>query len=169
MIDLRLGRQRDSVLEQLAVGFARGELSEHTHAARVEAALGADSVRELRAVTWDLPTMRDHLIALMLGAVDGIEVVADGRWLARDATHASWLLGRQGCCDVRFATKTVSRRHALITKRRRCWSIVDLGAKNGTFVNGVRILRRRLTPGDHVELGADVRLEIVGTSRAGRS
>ena len=85
--------------------------------------------------------MRDRLIALLLGSVDGIEVVADGRWLANDATHATWLLGRQGCCDVQFATPTVSRRHALITKRGRCWSIVDLGAKNGTLVNGAPILR----------------------------
>lgn len=63
------------------------------------------------------------------------------------------------------ATQTVSRRHALITKRGRCWSIVDLGAKNGTLVNGVPILRRRLTPGDYVDLGGDVRLAIVGTPR----
>ncbi|HEX4364895.1 MAG TPA: FHA domain-containing protein [Solirubrobacteraceae bacterium] len=163
MTDVRLIRQRESILEQLAGGYARGELSEHTHEARVEAALAAASLRELQAVTWDLPTLRDQAIALLRGTIDGIEVVADGRWLARDATHTSWLLGRHEHCDVRFTSQTVSRHHALVTKRGRAWSIVDLEATNGTLVNGARIRRRRLTPGDNVELGAGIRLSVTGT------
>lgn len=51
MIDLRLSRLRESVIERLAVRFAHDELSPHTHEARVQAALVAESVRELREMT----------------------------------------------------------------------------------------------------------------------
>lgn len=153
MVDLRLSRQRESVLEKLSVCFARDELSPHTHEARVHAALAAGSVRELRELTWDLFAIGDVAVAVLRGAVDGIEVVADGRWLASEATHSRWLLGRAGTCDVRFAASSVSRRHALLVKRGRCWSLLDLNATNGTWVNGERVHRRRLRPGDHIELG----------------
>lgn len=153
MVDLRLSRRRESVLERLSLGFARDELSPHTHEARVQAALAAASARELRELTWDLSTLGDGAVALLRGVIDGIEVVADGRWLVSEATYACWLLGRAGACDVRFAARGVSRRHALVVKRGRCWSLVDLNATNGTWVNGERVDRRRLRPGDHIELG----------------
>lgn len=153
MIDLRLSRLRESVIEQLAMGFARDELSPHTHEVRVQAALGAGSVRELRDLTSDLPSVRDVFVALVWGAVDGVEVAGDGRWLASQGVHASWLLGRAGACDVRLDATGVSRRHAVLIKRGRCWSIVDLQSTNGTVVNGERIDRRRLRPGDQIALG----------------
>jgi len=158
MVDLRLSQQRESVIEQLAVRFARDELSAHTHEARVDAALVAESVRELRELTWDLPGIGDVVVALLRGAVDGIEVVGDGRWLASAAAHASWLLGRASTCDVCLNAHSVSRQHALLVKRGHCWSIVDLKATNGTLVNGERVQRRRLRPGDQIELGRGVLL-----------
>lgn len=161
MIDLRFSRLRESVIELLAVRFACDELSPHTHEARVQAALGAVSVRELRELTWDLPAIGDVVVGLLWGAVDGIDVVEDGRWLATQAPHASWLLGRASTCDVCFGSVSVSRRHAVLIKRGRCWSIVDLKATNGTFVNGERIDRRRLRPGDQIELGR-ARLAVAG-------
>jgi hypothetical protein len=162
MLDLRLSRQREAVIEQLAVRFAHDELSPHTHEARVHGALVAESVRELRRLTWDLPGVGDVLVALVWGRVDGIEVAADGRWLASRAARASWLLGRASACDVCLDVHSVSRRHAMLVKRGRCWSIVDLNATNGTLVNGERIVRRRLRPGDQIELGRGVVLSVAG-------
>lgn len=154
MVDRRLSPQREWVLEKLSVGFARDELSPHTHENRVQAALAAASLRELRELTWDLSAIGDAAVALLRGVVDGVEVVADGRWLASEAAHSCWLLGRAGTCDVRFAGRDVSRRHALLVKRGRCWSLVDLNATNGTWINGERVDRRRLRPRDHIELGS---------------
>jgi FHA domain-containing protein/uncharacterized protein DUF1707 len=162
MIDLRIRRRRESVIEQLAVRFSHDELSPETHEARVHAALVAESVRELRELTWDLPAIGDFVVALLWGAVDGIEVVGDGRWLASQAAHTSWLLGRARTCDVRLDAISVSRRHAVLVKRGRCWSIVDLDATNGTLVNGQRVHRRRLRPGDEIELGRGVVLAVTG-------
>jgi len=162
MVDRRLSRLRESVIERLAVRFAHDELSLHTHEARVHAALAAESMHELRELTWDLPAIGDVIVAWLYGAIDGIEVVADGRWLASQAPHSSWLLGRASTCDVRFDATSVSRRHALLIKRGRCWSLVDLDATNGTSVNGQRVGRRRLRPGDHIELGRSARLTVTG-------
>jgi len=167
MIDGRLNRLRETILEQLALGFARGELSPHTHEARVQAALAAGSVRQLRDVTWDLAAVGDVVAGVLLGAVDGIEVVADGRWLAAEAAHASWVLGRGGSCDLVFSPRSVSRQHAIITKRGRCWSVSDLHATNGTWLNGQRTRRRRLRPGDRIKLGADIELLVTGERSLG--
>lgn len=164
MIDSQLGRLRESVIEQLAVRFARDELSPHTHEDRVQAALIAESVRELRELTWDFSGIGDVVVALLWGTVDGIEVVGDGRWMASQAARASWLLGRATTCDICLDAISVSRRHAVLVKRGRCWSIVDLDATNGTLVNGERINRRRLRPGDQIALGQAV-LAVSGQRR----
>jgi pSer/pThr/pTyr-binding forkhead associated (FHA) protein len=48
----------------------------------------------------------------------------------------------------------VSRLHAVIEKVASGWSIRDLGSRNGTFVNGERILGERvLRPDDEIRVG----------------
>lgn len=50
---------------------------------------------------------------------------------------------------------TVSRAHAILEPLPAGWSIRDLGSRNGTFVNGERILSERaLRPGDEVRIGS---------------
>jgi hypothetical protein len=60
----------------------------------------------------------------------------------------------------RFDDATVSRRHALLSKRADGWWIVDLGSTNGTRVNGVQAAEQPVGPGDRVELG-DAVVELV--------
>jgi hypothetical protein len=56
----------------------------------------------------------------------------------------------------------VSRRHALLTLGSDGLILEDLGSKNGTLANGVRIQRTRLEPGDEVRIGPVLlRLEAV--------
>ena len=47
----------------------------------------------------------------------------------------------------------VSRRHARLSFRDGRWILQDLGSRNGTRVNGVRVGRCEVRPGDLVELG----------------
>jgi len=59
---------------------------------------------------------------------------AGRRW---PLTHMSISLGRGPDNDIVLAGRQVSRHHALIRWTGTEWLVVDLGSKNGTFVNGV--------------------------------
>ncbi len=70
------------------------------------------------------------------------------------------LVGRHHECDVVLLGSTgVSRRHARLIFRDGNWVLQDLKSTNGTTVNGVRVGRCEVRPGDLLELG-DARLQI---------
>lgn len=48
---------------------------------------------------------------------------------------------------------TVSRNHAHIAQEVTCYVLYDAGSTNGTYVNGNRIRRQELKPGDLVQIG----------------
>lgn len=53
------------------------------------------------------------------------------------------------------ADRTVSRLHAVIERFPGGWSVRDLGSRNGTFVNGTRVLSDcALRTGDEIRVGA---------------
>jgi hypothetical protein len=58
------------------------------------------------------------------------------------------VLGRSLDADVPIPHRSVSRRHALIERSERGYTISDLGSHNGTFVGGKRLLE-----GERVEIG----------------
>ena len=66
---------------------------------------------------------------------------------------AALSLGRGLEQDIAIPHKSLSRRHALVEPAGGRYFIVDLGSKNGTFVNGAREQRRELRHGDTVTLG----------------
>ena len=55
---------------------------------------------------------------------------------------------------VLSADRTVSRLHAVLEAFPAGWSVRDMGARNGTFVNGQKLAGERvLGPGDEVRIG----------------
>ena len=65
----------------------------------------------------------------------------------------SVLIGRSPKCTVRIPSGSVSRQHCeLIIEKDRIW-VKDLGAANGTFVNGDEIKLVRALAGDVVCVG----------------
>jgi hypothetical protein len=62
-------------------------------------------------------------------------------------------VGRDVRCDVVVTDPTVSRQHARLLFRDCGWVIQDLHSTNGTAVNGIRVGRSQLYPGDHLLLG----------------
>jgi len=61
--------------------------------------------------------------------------------------------------DVVLDSLSVSREHARLLQADGLY-IEDLGSRNGTFVNGQRVQRARVHPGDRVRLGAtELRIE----------
>lgn len=75
----------------------------------------------------------------------------------------STIIGREpGKRRVRFDVPGVSREHAQVTRAiGRATSIMDLGSKNGTFVNGEPTEVRTLREGDRVSLGPNVEMRFV--------
>ena len=68
---------------------------------------------------------------------------------------------RQGTTDIGSVTgngvvlpvRGVSRQHARLVVSAEDLTLEDLGSRNGTLANGVRIQRTRLQPGDEVRIG----------------
>jgi len=73
--------------------------------------------------------------------------------LAKLATQPSVLIGRLPTCDLCMPHPNVSKNHAMVTRQDGEISIRDLGSRNGTYVNGVRISQARLHNGDEIQIG----------------
>ena len=63
------------------------------------------------------------------------------------------ILGRLDSSDIPVKDTKASREHAKIYKQGDRFAIVDLNSSNGTFVNGARITKHLLEPGDEIEIG----------------
>jgi pSer/pThr/pTyr-binding forkhead associated (FHA) protein len=59
-------------------------------------------------------------------------------------------LGRHADNDIVLAHATVSSRHAALTPDGKVLVLDDLGSSNGTLLNGQRVTRATLAPGDRI-------------------
>lgn len=74
--------------------------------------------------------------------------------LALPATDGPVTLGRSRDCDCVLAEPSVSRRHAELRREGERWLLRDLGSRNGTRLNGVRLLdEAEVCPDDRVSFG----------------
>src|ERR1700693_3456135 len=65
-----------------------------------------------------------------------------------------FLIGRGPDCDLRVNDEDVSRHHCEIVVRGQEATLSDLGSRNGTFVNGKRVLSQvALVSSDVIGLG----------------
>ena len=64
------------------------------------------------------------------------------------------VLGRDSSCDLFFVDRKLSRRHARLEASESDVDLIDLGSRNGCWVNGARISRQRLHPGDILRIGS---------------
>ena len=62
------------------------------------------------------------------------------------------LVGRSPKCDIQLQAKNVSRKHALVVFRNEEYHIKDLESTNGTYVNGVRVVKCILRNHDQIEI-----------------
>jgi len=63
------------------------------------------------------------------------------------------ILGRLDSNDIPVKDTKASREHAKIYKQGDRFALVDLNSSNGTFVNGERITKHLLEPGDEISIG----------------
>ncbi|WP_075184656.1 FHA domain-containing protein [Teredinibacter haidensis] len=64
--------------------------------------------------------------------------------------HGVAILGRAKECDISLGIAHLSRKHARLKESERGLLVEDLKSANGTFVNGQRIEKAVLKPGDQV-------------------
>ena len=70
------------------------------------------------------------------------------------------LVGRkQGLCDLVIDKTSVSKLHCLLVKTDGLLFVRDLGSTNGTKVNGQRVTRGALLPGDELSF-ASIRFKV---------
>ena len=71
------------------------------------------------------------------------------------------VLGRSPQCHVKIEESGVSRQHAALERAADgTVQIVDLGSRNGTFVNGEPVSRARLQDGDKIQIGDTTTLRL---------
>jgi DNA-binding winged helix-turn-helix (wHTH) protein len=144
-----------------------GATSLHVLVSQLRATLGDDAhepryVRTVAGFGYSFPTSAER---------DGVPSAAPGRF-SLDAEGATLalaegenVLGRDEALATRLDGPGVSRRHARIDVRDGRATLVDLGSKNGTFVDGARLEGpRALRDGDTIRLGR--RVSVVFRSHA---
>jgi hypothetical protein len=158
---LRAGASRRRIARTLNAAYADGLLSADTFTYRLDQ-LMAGRVIDPRRLVGDL-NLRERgpgRLARLRGALtlrlrEDVERTRETVLLALDwdAASGELLIGRHHDCDVVLGDSSVSRRHARAVFRDGSWILHDLGSTNGTLVNGVRVGRCELRPGDQLELG----------------
>lgn len=83
-----------------------------------------------------------------------LEVTLPGEKMrSQDLLQGEVLLGRSPECGVHLNLNSVSRKHARIFLRKEEYHIEDLHSTNGTYVNGIRVVKCILRNNDQIELG----------------
>src|SRR5262245_18495102 len=80
----------------------------------------------------------------------------------RELNQAVIKIGKVPNAHLHIDDESVSRMHAIIETLDNVAHIIDLGSTRGTFVNGKKINKAKLTDGDQIQVG-DVRLELAMT------
>ncbi|HET8662065.1 MAG TPA: FHA domain-containing protein [Micromonosporaceae bacterium] len=88
-------------------------------------------------------TLVDELAPAVAGRTQAAEYEASGRVR----------IGRDPANDIVLSDLRISRFHAEVRRDASGSHVVDLGSRNGTFVNGQPVSRAVLTPGDMVSIG----------------
>ncbi len=69
----------------------------------------------------------------------------------------SLVLGRSSAAELVLADRFLSRRHARLHREGETWLVEDLGSRNGTLLNGVRVEKpTKISAGDELRLSGSV-------------
>lgn len=82
-----------------------------------------------------------------------------GRWVVNGPRVG---IGRTPDNQIQLNNMALSRRHAELTQADGCWTLRDLGSRNGVFVNGKRREQHGINDGDVIVIGKfrlDVKLD----------
>ena len=81
-------------------------------------------------------------------------IVTNGDWTtSHELGDSAIVIGRDPNCDLFFVNQKLSRRHARVEPGPDGVRLVDLGSRNGMWVNEEKVSERLLRPGDAIRLG----------------
>ncbi len=87
-------------------------------------------------------------------ALGQLRVLLGGDVEVHPLTDRICVIGRAPSADLRLDVDGVSRHHAkIVIDPAGAVQVIDLGAKNGTYVNGALVKVAPLEPGDQIQLG----------------
>ncbi len=89
--------------------------------------------------------------SFVLEVIDGPD--RGKRFTVGPTDPAPTLVGHGSACQVLLQDRLVSRRHLQLERTGTLLRIIDLGSRNGTRVNGVRVVEAMLAGGETVQLG----------------
>ncbi len=158
------GTSRERLVQRLNAAYAGGLISDQTLVHRLEEVLHRTLV-DPTLLVGDLQLrhrrggLQDRVSRSMITVVTTLEKLfqdeASETLLALnwDDHIGELLIGRSLSCDVMLADPTVSGRHARLVCRDGCWVLQDLASTNGSYLNGRRVGRCEIRPGDRLVLG----------------
>jgi hypothetical protein len=134
---------------------------QNPEAANYCAKCGALLVRDSGAETtmaYTLDEREDDAAEVLedLGVKGPALIVRSGGGRAGETFHPEGertTIGRSPDCEIFLDDVTVSRKHAVLTRRDGGFFIEDLGSLNGTFLNRHRIESAELNDGDELQIG----------------
>jgi len=91
-----------------------------------------------------------------------VRVQSDGQSRSAPIDRARTVIGRQTGCQLRIGSGEVSREHCEVLVEEGSAVIRDLGSRNGTYVNAVKVSEKRLEAGDLIAVGPVVFLVQIG-------
>lgn len=101
----------------------------------------------------------DIVTSFFEGDVRPSLVLPDGKALSIGTEPL--VIGRLPECAVVLGDTNISRRHAQVALDDGAVVVTDLGSTNGTFLNGRRITRATVRPGDEITVGTSrLRVEV---------
>lgn len=96
-----------------------------------------------------------------------IRLQANGKTTPAPIEREQTLIGRHTGCQMRIRSGEVSRKHCEVRFEETTPMIKDLGSSNGTYVNGVKVIEKRLEAGDLIAIGPVVFLVQLGGEPSG--
>lgn len=154
-------RARRNALTVLRARWTEGAMGLDTFEHRVAGVYAARDLGELRALVVDVVEPSRWRVAAERAATawrvtttPALESPPRVPGIPLGLVREPVLLGRSRQCDVVLARDSVSRRHAELRRDDDGgWSVTDLDSLNGTWLNGRRVGRASVLPGDELVLG----------------
>jgi FHA domain/Domain of unknown function (DUF1707) len=156
--------ERERVVRLLRDRSVEGRLSTETFADRVGLAYQAKSHAELSQLTSDVrpAAMPRRVLLAAVEWLSSLEADLRAAWerprvpnlALPTGTATRMIVGRAPNCDCVVPEDCVSRKHAQLWRDGERWYVRDLGSRNGTRVNGVRVMEAtEVRRGDRLDLG----------------